>query len=116
LENHIHFLKKTFDLEVSGIVDKATAPAIEIERGAQEINSMKDLPAMVGMKPDYYVVTFEAKASAKSWHWEIRRRSNPMGVRLTEGGYQTQMAAEHAGKLELAKFLDLLAKEERGQR
>ena len=68
------------------------------------------------MKPDYYVVTFETKASAQSWHWEIRRRSNPMGVRLTEGGYQTQMAAEHAGKRELAKFLDLLAKEERRQR
>jgi hypothetical protein len=56
------------------------------------------------MKPDYYVVTFETKASVQSWHWEIRRRSNPMGVRLTEGGYQTQMAAENAGKRELAKF------------
>jgi hypothetical protein len=71
---------------------------------------------MVGMKPDYYVVTFETKASARSWHWEIRRRSNAMGVRLTEGGYQTQMAAENAGKRELAKFLDLLAKEDRRQR
>ena len=71
-------------------------------------------PAMY-MKPDYYVVTFETKASAQSWYWENRRRSNPMGVRLTEGGYQTQMAAENAGKRELAKFLELLAKEERRQ-
>jgi hypothetical protein len=67
---------------------------------------------MVGMKPDYYVVTFETNAV---WHWEIRRRSNPMGVKFTEGGYPTQMAAEYAGKRELAKFLDLLAKEERRQ-
>jgi hypothetical protein len=36
-----------------------------------------------------------------------------MGVRFTEGGYPTQMAAESAGKRELAKFLDLLEKEER---
>ena len=71
---------------------------------------------MAGMKPDYYVVTFETKASVHSWYWEIRRRSNPMGVRLTEGGYQTQIAAENAGKRELTKFLDLLAKEERRQR
>ena len=100
------------DPELSG---RLLAPAIEIERGAQEMDSMKDLPAMVGMKPDYYVVTFEMEASAQSWYWELRRRSNPMGVRLTEGGYQTQMAAENAGKRELAKFLDLLAKEERRQ-
>jgi hypothetical protein len=68
------------------------------------------------MKPDYYVVTFEANASPKSWHWEICRRGNPMGVRFTEGGYPTQIAAEIAGKRELTKFLDLLAKEERRQR
>jgi len=68
------------------------------------------------MNPDYYVVTFEANASPQSWHWEIRRRGNPMGVRFTEGGYQTQMAAENAGKRELTNFLYLLAKEERRQR
>jgi hypothetical protein len=68
---------------------------------------------MVGMKPVYYVVTFETNASPQSWHWEIRRRGNPMGVRFTEGGYQTQIAAENAGKRELTKFLNLLAKEER---
>jgi hypothetical protein len=39
-----------------------------------------------------------------------------MGVRFTEGAYPTQMAAENAGKRELVKFLDLLAKEERRQR
>ena len=65
------------------------------------------------MKPDYYVVTFETNARPRSWHWEIRRRGTPMGVRFAEGGYQTQIAAENAGKRELTKFLNLLAKEER---
>jgi hypothetical protein len=68
------------------------------------------------MKSDYYIVTSQTNSDPQSWHWEIRRGRNPMGVRVTEGGYQTQMAAEHAGKRELAKFLDLLAKEERRQR
>jgi hypothetical protein len=68
------------------------------------------------MKPDYYVVTFETNASPQSWHWEIRRRGNPMGIRFTEGGYPTQTAAEIAGKRELTNFLYLLAKEERRQR
>ena len=71
---------------------------------------------MVGMKPVYYVVTFETNARPRSWHWEIRRRGTPMGVRFAEGGYPTQMAAENAGKRELAQFLDLLAKEKRRQR
>jgi hypothetical protein len=68
------------------------------------------------MKFDYYIVTFQTNSDPQSWHWEIRRCRNPMGVRVTEGGYQTRMAAEYAGKQELAKFLDLLAKEERRQR
>jgi hypothetical protein len=68
------------------------------------------------MKSDYCIVTFQTASDPQSWHWEICRCSNPMGIRVTEGGYQTQMAAEYAGKRELAKFLDLLAKEERRQR
>jgi hypothetical protein len=68
------------------------------------------------MKSDYYIVTYiRLIPPPQSWHWEIRRSRNPMGVRVTEGGYQTRMAAEYAGKRELAQFLDLLAKEERRQ-
>ena len=67
------------------------------------------------MKSDYYIVTFQTDSATQSWHWEIRRSRSPMGVRVTEGGYQTKVAAEYAGKRELAKFLDLLAKEERRQ-
>jgi hypothetical protein len=65
------------------------------------------------MKPDYFIVTFQLSSEPQSWHWEIRRSSNPMGVRVTQGGYQTENAAECAGKQELAKFLNLLAREER---
>ena len=68
------------------------------------------------MKSDYYIVTFQTNSGPLSWHWEIRRSRHPMGVRVTEGGYQSRIAAEHAGKRELANFLDLLAKEERRQR
>jgi hypothetical protein len=36
-----------------------------------------------------------------------------MGVRVRECGYQSQMAAEYAGKQALVAFLDALEKEER---
>ena len=68
------------------------------------------------MKSDYYIVTFQTNSDPQSWHWEFRRSRNPMGVKVTAGGYQTQKAAEYAGKRELAQFLELLAKEERRQR
>jgi hypothetical protein len=68
------------------------------------------------MKSDYYIVTFQTNSDPQSWHWEFRRSRNPMDVKVTEGGYQTQKAAEYAGKRELAQFLELLAKEESRQR
>jgi hypothetical protein len=39
-----------------------------------------------------------------------------MGIRIGSGGYQSETAAEFAGKRELEKFLDALAKEERRAR
>jgi hypothetical protein len=36
-----------------------------------------------------------------------------MGVRITEGGYRSQAAAEYAGKMALARFLEALANEEK---
>jgi hypothetical protein len=47
-------------------------------------------------------------------HWEIRRKSRPLGVRLTRDGFQ--MAASFAGKRALADFLSALSKEERRSR
>jgi hypothetical protein len=36
-----------------------------------------------------------------------------MGVRISEGGYQSQAAAEYAGRIALARFLEALAIEEK---
>jgi len=63
--------------------------------------------------PDYYIVTLETEERPYPWRWELRRHSRPMGVRVTEGGYQSQTAAEYAGRQALAKFLEALAREER---
>jgi len=55
-------------------------------------------------KPDYYIVTFETDRRPFSWRWEIRRHSQPMGVKLGAGGYPSQGAAESAGERALKEF------------
>jgi hypothetical protein len=64
-------------------------------------------------KPDYYIFTFQTGQRPLAWRWEIRRHSQPMGVKLGAGGYQSQSAAEFAGKNVLERFLIELAQEER---
>jgi hypothetical protein len=63
-------------------------------------------------RPDYYIITREAGERPQPWCWELRRYSSPMGVRVRDCGYQSQMAAEYAGKQALVAFLDALEKEE----
>jgi hypothetical protein len=63
-------------------------------------------------EPDYYIVTLETDRRPFSWRWEIRRHSQPMGVKLG-AGYQSQGAAEFAGNRALEEFLIELSKEER---
>lgn len=60
-------------------------------------------------EPDYHIVTYETDKRPYPWRWEITRHSKPMGVRITEGGYQSQAAAQYAGKIALAGFLEALA-------
>ena len=67
-------------------------------------------------EPDYYVVIYETDKRPYPWRWEIRRRSKPMGVRMTEGGYQSEAAAEYAGKVALTRCLEALAIEEKRDR
>jgi hypothetical protein len=55
-------------------------------------------------KPDYHVFTFQTDERPFPWRWEIRRYSKPMGVKLGSGGYQSQSAAEFAGKNALAQL------------
>jgi hypothetical protein len=61
---------------------------------------------------DYHAVTVSDDCRS-AWRWEIRRRSAPMGVKLSGDGYSSQRAAEEAGKQALAKFLTALTSEER---
>src|SRR6516162_4402707 len=67
-------------------------------------------------EPDYYIVTFDTDRGPFPWAWELMRRSKPMGVRIREKGYQSQTAAEYAGKRALEDFLRALALEERRSR
>jgi hypothetical protein len=67
-------------------------------------------------EPDYYIATIDTAKGRMSWRWELRRRSKPLGVIVGCNGFQSQAAAELAGKRELEHFLNALAKEERRNR
>jgi hypothetical protein len=60
---------------------------------------------------DYYVAIVSDECRF-SWRWEIKRRSRPMGVRLTGESYSSQRAAEDAGKRSLAEFFAAIASQE----
>jgi hypothetical protein len=61
---------------------------------------------------DYYVVTSRTGDNPVRWNWEIRRKSMPLGIRLTDSGFQSETAAQFAGNKALTDFLAELAKEE----
>ena len=61
---------------------------------------------------EYYIITSREGEHPKAWCWEIQRRSKPMGVKLSGGGFQSEAAAEFAGKRALAELLEALSKEE----
>jgi len=62
---------------------------------------------------DYYVVTSRRGGYPDRWSWEILRKSKPLGIKITGDGYQSDSAAQFAGKKALADFLSDLAKEDR---
>jgi hypothetical protein len=68
---------------------------------------------MAGDPNDYYVVTSRTGQQPERWSWEIQRKSRPLGIKMTGDGYQSDMAAQFAGKRELAEFLAELSKEEK---
>jgi hypothetical protein len=68
---------------------------------------------MVDPPNDYYVVTSRRGENPERWSWEIRRKSKPLGIWLTVEGFQSDAAAQFAGKKALEEFLDNLSKEER---
>jgi len=65
---------------------------------------------------DYYVVTSRRGQHPDRWSWEIHRKSTPLGIKMTGDGYQSDAAAQFAGKQALTEFLADLLKEEKRPR
>ena len=65
---------------------------------------------------DYYIETIDTGTRPHPWSWELRRRSKPMGIRFGASGFQSQAAAEYAGKLALDRFLADLSNEDARKR
>ena len=65
---------------------------------------------------DYYVITSRRGEYPNRWSWEICRKSKPLGIKMTADGFQSEMAAQFAGKRALAEFLSDLSKEEKSRR
>ena len=68
---------------------------------------------MVDSANDYYVVIFRRREQPERWSWEMVRKSKPLGVWLTADGFQSETAAQFAGRRALEDFLIQLSKEER---
>jgi hypothetical protein len=51
---------------------------------------------------DYHVVTSRRGQHPERWSWEIHRKSTPLGIKMTGDGYQSDAAAQFAGKQALA--------------
>jgi hypothetical protein len=62
---------------------------------------------------DYYVVTSRRGQQPERWSWEIIRKSTPLGIKMTAHGFQSDSAAQFAGKKALADFLADLEKEDK---
>ena len=65
---------------------------------------------------DYRVVISRRGQQPERWSWEILRKSKPLGIKMTGDGYQSDTAAQFAGKQALAEFLAELSKEEKRPR
>ena len=62
---------------------------------------------------DYYVTTSRRGEHPERWSWEICRKSQPLGIKMTAHGFQSDSAAQFARKKALADFLSDLAKEDK---
>jgi hypothetical protein len=65
---------------------------------------------------DYSLEIFDDGKLPHPWRWEIKRHNRSLGVKLTGGGYQSQAAAEFAGRRQFQEFLVALALEEKRRR
>ncbi len=68
------------------------------------------------MHPDnrsrtYFIVVSRSGSGANPFGWEIRRRKQAMGVKISGAGYRSHRAAHEAGNEALDKFLNDLSNE-----
>ena len=68
------------------------------------------------MHPDnrsriYFVVVSRRGSGANPFGWEIQRRKQAMGVKLSGAGYRSHRAAQEAGNSALDKLLNDLSRE-----
>jgi Protein of unknown function (DUF3622) len=71
---------------------------------------------MIDSQNNFYVFTSRRGEHPDRWSWEIRRKSKPLGIKMMADGFQSESAAQFAGKKALADFLLDLAKEEKRSR
>jgi hypothetical protein len=57
----------------------------------------------------FYVAVCRKGSDRDCWSWEIRRKHQPMGVRIWEVGFRSYAAAELAGRKALEDFLNGLS-------
>jgi hypothetical protein len=62
---------------------------------------------------DYFLFIVEDGSKPNRWSWEIRRKSKPMGAKVSETGFQSRQAAEFSGGRALSEFLIELSREEK---
>jgi hypothetical protein len=58
---------------------------------------------------DYHVFASQTGAYPGRWSWQIRRKSKPIGVELSEDDFQSESSALFARKRALKNFLSHLA-------
>jgi hypothetical protein len=57
----------------------------------------------------FYIAVFRDGGDRSGWCWEIRRKRQPMGVRLWASGFRSHRAAHSAGRTALEDLLNGLA-------
>ena len=62
---------------------------------------------------DYFLFIDENGGKPNRWSWEIRRKSQPMGIKVSKKGFQSRQAAEFSGGRALSEFLIELSREEK---
>jgi hypothetical protein len=62
---------------------------------------------------DYFLFIDENGGKPNRWSREIRRKSQPMGIKVSKKGFQSRQAAEFSGGRALSEFLTELSREEK---